>query len=144
MSPPTRTDPTPVLRHRRGSVLGVLLGTAASPAVLGVVAPMMRLPHQVPKLVVSNPTVYQMNVQVTGDPSSGWMDLGGVGRERTKTIEEVADQGERWVFRFSYGGVDAGQLVVERSALETAGWRITLPDGTTDRLRAAGLPPSAF
>jgi hypothetical protein len=58
-------------------------------------------------------------------------------------VEEVADQGREWVFRFSYGGVDAGELVLSRDRLARDGWNITVPSAVAERLRDAGVQESA-
>jgi hypothetical protein len=54
----------------------------------------------------------------------------------------VIDQGEQWVFRFTYGGVDGGELVVPRTELEASGWKVTVPQQFAERMRAAGVGPS--
>jgi hypothetical protein len=93
---------------------------------------------------VANPGVYHVNVEVADARRRAWLDLGTASRERTKSVEQVSDQGPRWVFRFSYGGIEAGEVVVARSELQAAGWKLTVPDEAIDRLRRAGLAPSAF
>lgn len=91
------------------------------------------------RLTIDNPTAYQLNIELTDGGRHRWFDLGAVGPERNKTVQEVADQGEQWVFRLSYGGMDAGEVVVARSELAPTGWRVTIPVETGDRLHAAGL-----
>lgn len=142
VSPHTRLG-VPV-RRRAGRIAGVLAGIAVAIALVLAFAPAMRVPTDVAALTIDNPTVYQVNVDVTGAGGGGWLDLGSVGRERTKTVEQIADQGANWVFRFSYGGVDAGRLAVTRADLKAAGWKITVPAAASGRLQAAGLQPSAF
>jgi hypothetical protein len=132
----TDTQATPVLQGRRGSVVALVLALALVVGVVVELAPRLAVPPQVARLRVVNPTAYQLNVDVAANPGGPWLDLGTVGRERTKTIEQVLDQGRRWVFRFSYGGVDAGTIAVGRSALATAAWTVRAPD-------SAGPPPSA-
>ena len=72
----------------------------------------------------------------------GWFDLGSVGR-RTRMVEEVVDQGDEWVFRFAYGGVQAGEIVMPRAELAKEGSKITVPPAVPDRLREAGVSESA-
>lgn len=95
-------------------------------------------------LTVDNPTVYQVNVDVSPSGDGDWLDLGSVGRERTKTIEQVGDQGPQWVFRFSYGGVDGGRVTLSRTELTASHWTVKVPSEVGERLRTAGLQPSAF
>lgn len=97
----------------------------------------------VPRLTVVNDTEYNVNVEVTGAAHDGWLDLGAVSRGRTQTLEQIVDQGGRWSFRFSYAGVAAGDLSLDRSGLAAQGWRVTIPPQVGERLKAAGLRPSA-
>jgi len=99
-------------------------------------------PSYVSELTVVNPTAYKINVEVQGD-GRGRLELGMVRREQTSTFEEVIDQGARWVFRFSYGGVAGGELAVTRAEMEAGQWRITIPGSVGERLSVAGLSPSA-
>jgi hypothetical protein len=140
---PTATRPIPSLdRLRPRRVLVAVLAAAAVAAVAVAVAPWFRTDSPVARLTIDNPTVYQVNVEVSGG-DGGWLDLGAVDRQGSKTVEEVTDQGANWVFRFSYGGVDAGEATVARTDLAGAGWRVTVPDAVGQRLHDAGLAPSA-
>ncbi|MDQ4097772.1 MAG: hypothetical protein M3144_07900 [Actinomycetota bacterium] len=141
---PTDTRVGTALRQRGGTVIGAILCAAVAVGVVAEVAPALRYPPHLARLTVANPSVYHVNVEVTDSRRRSWLDLGTAGRERSKTVEELADQGPRWVFRFSYGGIPAGEVVVDRSDLATAGWRLAVPEEAIDRLRAAGFPPSAF
>ncbi len=93
-------------------------------------------------LTVENPVPYIINVDVTSAERDGWLDVGTVRRESRQTFDELADPGDQWVFRFSYGGVDAGELIVSREQLAQAGWKITVPAEAAERLRRAGLRES--
>jgi hypothetical protein len=95
------------------------------------------------QVTLDNPSPYNVNVQVAGAQRDGWLDLGSFAREARRTVEEVADQGSQWVFHFSYGGVDAGELVISRERLADERWTITVPAGVPERLREAGLQESA-
>ena len=95
------------------------------------------------RLTVDNPSPYNVNIQVAGAERDGWLDLGSFPREARRTVDEVADQGPHWVFHFSYGGVDGGELMITRGRLADEGWTITVPAGVTERLREAGLQESA-
>jgi hypothetical protein len=95
------------------------------------------------RLTVENRLPYIVNVEVTGGQHDGWLSLGSFRRESRRIVEEVADQGDQWVFRFSYAGVDAGELVVTRQQLVNDGWKIIVPPEVGERLRQAGLSESA-
>ena len=134
---------------RRGSaqLAGVAVIVIGFALVLGGVLVAARLTNDEPALVrrltVENPTPYFVNVEVSGAERDSWIELGSFGRERSRTVEELVDQGRQWVFRFSYAGVEGGELVVSRDRLVGDGWRITVPPEVTERLRAAGLAESA-
>ncbi len=92
---------------------------------------------------MQNPAPYTINVEVTGAERDGWLDIGSFRRERNRTVEELADQGRQWVFRFSYGGVEGGELVLSRDQLARDGWKVSVPPEVTEQLRRAGLSESA-
>lgn len=98
----------------------------------------------VERLTIRNPTQYSLEVEATGSRRDGWLGLGTLPREDEKAFEEVIDQGQRWTFRFSYGGQLLGDLVISRADLEEGAWRIAVPPEIGERLRAAGTAPSAF
>jgi hypothetical protein len=122
-------------------------GLLAALALVGLVSvsafdrPLTFVDH----IEIVNPTVFQVEVDVrsarardtTGD---GWMALGGIRRESRRTLDEILDQGERWTFRFSYGGVVAGEVTLGRAQIET----VTIPGEVAARLAEAGFAPSAF
>jgi hypothetical protein len=141
---PLATRPVPARdRLRPTRVLAALAGVAVAVALVVTLAPALRTESPVARLTFDNPTVYSVNVEVSDGAGGGWLDLGAVERGRSKTVEEVTDQGARWLFRFSYGGVDAGELAVSRADLAGGGWRMSVPEAAGQRLRDAGLAPSA-
>lgn len=141
---PTATRPLPArARVRPTWLLAAVLGALALVAVLVALAPAFRSEAPVARVTIDNPTVYSVNVEVSSRGDGDWLDLGAIGREGTKTVEQVTDQGNRWTFRFSYAGVDGGQVTVARADLAAAGWRLTIPETVGQRLHDAGLFPSA-
>ena len=134
----------PPARPRPRHVLAGVLAAALVAAVAVVAAAALRDPANVVHLSIQNGTDYQVNVEVKGAGDNAWLDLGDVGRGRTTTLEQIADQGAQWVFRFSYGGVDAGELTVSRADLARARWTLVVPPTVGTRLHDAGLRPSAF
>ena len=139
----------PVATRPRSSTSPTMLAGLALVAIatVGVLLVVLRLssdePSFVRRVTVVNPHVYKVNVEVKGVESTGWTELGTVRRETDKAIEEVADQGSLWLFRFSYGGEQGGEIAVSRAALEASGWRVTVPAEVGERFRQAGLQPSA-
>lgn len=141
---PTTTRPIPArARVRPTWLLAVVLGALALVAVMVALAPAFRSESPVARVTIDNPSAYSVNVEVSGRGGGDWLDLGAIAREGAKTVEQVTDQGSRWTFRFSYGGVDAGQVTVARADLAATGWRLTVPETVGQRLHDAGLSPSA-
>ena len=117
----------------------------AGAAVLAMVAFLLaeaRTPSYVAALTVVNPHQWDVGVEVTGAQRDGWLGMGTVDRTASHGFAQVIDQGKHWVFRFSYAGVDGGELVVPRSELEASGWKVTVPEHFAERMRAAGVGPS--
>lgn len=133
----------PTRRPIRGSVLCAVACLAAVTIAVAELAPALAGPAHVPRLRIVNPTAYHLNIDTTDHASGAWLDLGTVGRERSKTVEQVLDQGDRWVIRFSYGGVEAGQIVLSSAQLQAARWVVEAPADASGRLRDAGFAPSA-
>ena len=125
----------------QGLLAAALLAVASAGVLVMIEA--ARLPSFVPRLSITNPTPYDVEIDARGTAGVGWLNLGGIRRESTKRLYEVIDQGEQWVFRFSYGGAEGGELTVPRRDLRASGWRVAIPAEVGDRLRAAGLSPSA-
>ena len=137
---PVLTRPAPT--RRAGTVLALVLAVVAGLAAAAFLLDAMRSPSFVKQVTVENPTVYNLEVDVS-DGRRGWVGLGTVAREETQAFLEVLDHGDTWVFRFAYGGVEGGEVAVRREELARNRWRVRVPDGVRARLAAAGLEPSA-
>ena len=98
-------------------------------------------PSFVDRITIVNPYEYDVPAEVS-DGSSGWLHLGTIERESEDTIEQVADMGERWIFRFRYRDLEQEQVTLSRAALSSAGWRVEVPEALAERLRTRGEPPS--
>jgi hypothetical protein len=142
MTPRTRTESRPMPLRTPQRAVGLFLGAAV--LVVMLVAPSLVTGAFVPRLTVNNTaTPFDLNVDVTGPGRDGWFDLGTVARDTQGVLEEVADPGETWVFRFSYAGVATNEVVVSRAELRDAGWRVTVPATVGEELAGAGVVPSA-
>ena len=120
------------------------LVAAATLVVFGLaVEPALRLPGHVDHVVIENPHPWSVTVEAREAAGGGWTPVATVPRDDAVRADEVLDHGDRWELRFRYAGHDGGRVVVDRSAHEAAGWRMTVPDATADRLRDAGASPSA-
>jgi hypothetical protein len=95
----------------------------------------------VDEVTIVNDTAYSTNVDVTDGARDGWLGLATVGPESTRTVREVIDQGDIWIFRFDYVGMHAEELEVSRRDLERNEWRVSVPENFEARLREMGVPP---
>ncbi|MFN2504702.1 MAG: hypothetical protein ABR540_10855 [Acidimicrobiales bacterium] len=137
-----RIRPGKALARPPFAAIGLAVGAAVLVGFAFVASSWLEGPSFVPRLTIDNPTVYQLEVELGRPGHDAVVGLGPIRRESTRHFEEVGDQGDRCVFRFSYGGQPGGELVVSRAQLEEARWRIVVPTQVGDRLRDAGLPPS--
>jgi hypothetical protein len=111
---------------------------AVAVAVIGPLA--VRGPTFVDRVTVDNPTAYDVDVDVTGRDGRA-LNLVFAAAGTTETVRDTIDQGETWVFRFSYGGTDAGALRLDRAALERQDWTVEVPAEVADTLGEAGHEP---
>jgi hypothetical protein len=139
---PVLTRPRPAPPQHRGHLATLLLAAAVGAVAILVAGPATRLPSFVDRVTVVNPHPWDVEVDVTGSADDGAVGLASLDRESARTIPAVVDQGDSWVFRFAYGGVEGSELGVSRAELQRAGWKVTVPDTFAARMRAAGLPPS--
>jgi hypothetical protein len=94
------------------------------------------------EVTIVNDTEYPAHVDVTDGTGDAWMGLTSVDPQSTKTVEEVIDQGEMWVFRFDYVGKSQEEVKVSRRELEQDGWTIDVPSSFEQGLRDLDvLPP---
>lgn len=116
-------------------------------AVAGVVVAMLVAvprfldsPHLVDRLAVENPTGYDISIEVTDQRRRGWVAVGTAQRATTSAFEEIVDQGDVWIFRFSTQGEDGGELQVSRQQLERDGWRMRVPAAVGEQLEVERIP----
>lgn len=96
----------------------------------------------VERIVIVNSTDYNVLVDVKGSDAHAWLEL-GTARRNTETVKaEVIDQGETWIFRFSYAGEELGEERVSRSDLVRNKWRYEIPARVGQTLKEKGYPPS--
>lgn len=144
MSPPTAIQTEAPRRTRRGVALGIAGLIAAVLAVLGMtfLVGLSGGPTTVPRITFVNPTAYSLDVEVSSGTGDSWSSAGFVPKESTAAVEEVADQGDVWLFRFDGQGHRGGELRRTREELERDGWRLEIPDEVGQRLKDAGAPPT--
>jgi len=142
MSPvitPSHQAPTSTSRRTLGVAFLLAVFVAAEAFALGKIG----TPGFVDQVTIENPDVHDVEVDVGDADRKRWVGLGTATREASRTFESVIDPGDTWVFRFRYGGVDGGEVVVSRNDLESNRWRVRVPAEVGARLTQAGLRPSA-
>jgi len=128
-------------RPRRAAAIAVAAVVTAA-ALFVVAQRLARSPSTVERVTIVNPTPYDLEVELSGTGRANGLTLGAVGREQTKVIEDVLDQGSEWTFTFRKGHDDAGRLTVPRAQLAADHWQLTVPSSVADRLAASGSQPS--
>lgn len=141
MSTLTRPHPRPARSRREATADGASIATAAVVALLvGWLLPLETPPTV--DLAVVNPTVYEVRIEVGRAGRQGLSGVGHVTPEGEQRFLAVLDQGDAWAFRFSYGGLVAGELTISRADLARQRWRVVVPDEVGRRLAAAGFEPT--
>lgn len=98
-------------------------------------------PKFVSRLTVVNQTAYDLQVDATDAGHHGWTAIGTAGRSGTSSFQDVVDQGDTWILRFTYAGQTAGELRFTHQELVGAQWRVTVPASFGEALRGAGTTP---
>jgi hypothetical protein len=136
------TEPAPAKDRRVAPVargVGVVLACAV---MIGVGLWLVREPTFVERVEIRNPTGYDLNVDVTGAGRDGWLPISvATGGGTTTVTNDVVDQDDTWIFRFTYAGRHAGEIRLTRAQLEGNNWRFVVPDQVAERLRANGVLP---
>ena len=132
----------PIHDHRRRDAPTLLVAVVAGIVAVATVASALRAPRTIDRLTIANPTSYGIAVSMRAGPADGRFLLGFVWDHDEGSVADVADLGDTWIFEFSYAGVDAGELRLDRSALQDTGWRVDVPASVAQRLSALGLQPA--
>jgi hypothetical protein len=133
-APPTDRRVLPIAR---GALLVIV-----SLAMIGVGLWLVRESSFVDRVAVKNPTGYDLNVDVTSADRDGWLPVTvAAGSGNVTETRDVVDEGDTWIFRFSYAGRPAGELRVPRAELERDKWQISVPSAIADRLGNLGIRP---
>jgi hypothetical protein len=89
-----------------------------------------------------NPTVYAIDIEVTGATRGGWLPLVTVERGATTVVDDVIDQGPEWILHFRSQGYDGGELSVARAELVRSGWHVVVPAAVGEQLASQGKGPA--
>jgi len=88
----------------------------------------------VPRVEVVNPSPAAIEVSVAGASRDDVLGLAVALPHRMTRVNDVIDQGDRWVFGFRTASCPRVDVEVSRRSLETAGWRIVIPPGVVASL----------
>jgi len=131
------------IRHRRRRDTPIAVGAVAVLVVMFLaVGSQLQAPDRVERVTILNRSDHGVRVSVRAAPGAGRYDLGWVWEQGQLDVRDAADVGGTWIFRFSYAGVDAGELTVSRADLVASGWRVEVPAFVGERLTEAGIPPA--
>jgi hypothetical protein len=135
-------EPAPSNVQRVRPIAGRIGIVLAVVAVLVISMWLVRPPDFVDHVSVTNRSGYDLNVDVSDVNRDGWLPISvATGGGATTRTQDVIDQDDTWIFRFSYAGKNAGELSVPRSELADNGWRVAVPESVAQNLRDAGIQP---
>lgn len=134
---PTRRSIPP---SRIGQVLLVGAAVVACFLALRLLVPLFEGPGHVDRLVVVNPTDYEITVAASEPGERARSPLGSVDPGEEATFERIVDQGGEWVFHFRSQGRDAGSLEISEAELEAADWQLVIPESVGEALAAEEVP----
>ena len=131
---PARTE-----RWKRPALVAAAILVVA--IALVIVVSLTSGPKFVSNLTVVNPTAYDLQVDATNGARHSWTAVGTSTRGATDSFQDVVDQGDTWILRFTYAGKTAGELRLSHQELAGAKWRVTVPASFGEALRATGTTP---
>ncbi len=137
-STPALARPSPQIQTRRLDVVATLATLIVGAALLAAVNALLVDPDRV-DLTVENPTQFDVNIDVRSLEGEGRLGLGTVDPGTSKSLSSVVDQGGRWLFEFSYGGVKAPPVEVSREVVTTG--TVVVPEIVGELFLDAGLSP---
>ena len=93
-------------------------------------------------MTLVNDSSLPVNVDVRQTDGGARLLLDTVQPSSSASMHDVIDQGGRWIFSFSSGGVEGGSVEVSRTKLAADGWRLRIPADVIRRLQAGEFVPS--
>lgn len=93
-------------------------------------------------ITIVNETDYDMEVHVSDAIGEAWLPLAVIGAHSDRSVEQVNDQGDVWMFRFFHWGDSIAELSINRDELQRNDWRIEVPLVVEQRLEQLGRPVS--
>jgi hypothetical protein len=142
MTAPTTVDtPEPRwirLRPRRIALYAFLVFAAVALAIAGR---HLTTDAPVARVEVANPSEYGIKVEVANADGGSALPVGVAAPRTTSVFEDVLDQGDTWLVRFSLLDHAVEQRVA-RDALREARWHLDVPAELITELREAKVTPT--
>jgi hypothetical protein len=111
-------------------------GAILAAAVIWLILAITATPATIPRVTVVNDSALDVEIAVAPGPGAAVLDLGPVAPHRSRTVRDVIDQGDRWVFTVDSARGRLGAITVDRDQLVRDGWavhlRADLPDSRAD------------
>ncbi len=124
-----------------GSVLRYAVGGLVAAAALAGSFVLVQRPAVVERVRLENRTAFDLVVDLVDADQRSVIPLGFIQPDRTDTIEDVFDVGERWVFIVEREGVEITRIHVNRAQLVASGWVVVVPKSVEDQLVDVGQIP---
>ncbi|HXY94521.1 MAG TPA: hypothetical protein VEP49_18730 [Acidimicrobiia bacterium] len=134
-------EPAPAHVRRVGDMARIAGIVILVVVLIAIGMVLVRGPDFVARVTVVNTSPYDLDIDVTTGARDGWLPLSVATANTTTSTQEVVDQGDTWIIRFSHEGSTIDEVTTSRAELARNHWRITVPDKVTQQLRAVGEPP---
>jgi hypothetical protein len=93
-------------------------------------------------LVVRNESTRAVTVHVRGATDGPLLPVATVDAGEERSVEQVIDQGARWLVTFRVAGRDVGTAELAGTELEADGYRLAVPASVDDAAGAEGIDPT--
>lgn len=93
-------------------------------------------------LVLVNESTRAVTVHVQGDEAAPLLPVATVDPGEERSVDQVIDQGGRWLVTYSVAGLDVGTTDLAGDDLAEAGYRITVPAAVDDAAASEGIEPT--
>ena len=125
-------------RRRRTLPTRLVDVVAATLFALVVTVVLVDEPSRTPDITIENDTPYDLTIKISDRNGDDWMGFALVDAQSEVVVQQPIDHGAQWILSYGVGG----EVAIERSDLERAGWRMRVPDAVAARLAAAGVAQS--
>lgn len=141
--PPTLTRPAATQPTRPEGRAVVAWGAAALVALAAVLAsPAVLDEPATVDVVVVNESSRAVTVHVQGDEGAPLLPVATVDAGEERSVEQVLDQGDRWLVTYSVAGVEVGGADLPGDELAAGGFRLSIPASVDEAAGAEGIEPT--